>query len=441
MTRRKLLQHLATTTIAGTSIAGTSIAAASKPLTASAVPLISPAQSTSIVVVGAGVFGLWTALTLLRAGAKVMLVDAFGVGNVRASSSDETHMIRAAYGSRSALYAPMTVRSLQLWREAAERARRTLLIETGCLWLQGSSDGENDRFFRQSINGMRENGLAFDEIDTEELLKRYPIVSSDGIRRAFIEPRAGYLLARRCMDALLEMFVAEGGEYRAQGMKSRTITAGEVEQIQLADGATLKASQFVFACGAWLGEMFPDALETLIRPSRQEVFYFGLNFDDRRVGRLPAWVDMTNDKALFYGIPGTNPPPSDARTAASYANSELMQNGFKIADDTHGGPFNPTTGERLPSEEQVSQAKRFLAMRFPAIKNAALIHAKVCQYENSPDGNLIIDRLPEASNTLVIGGGSGHGFKHAPAVAELAAGILLHGKQTPKEFSLIRFKQ
>ncbi len=127
----------------------------------------------------------------------------------------------------------------------------------------------------------------------------------------------------------------------------------------------------------------------------------------------------------MYGIPGSG--------------KEMFASGFKIASDTRGGVFEPSTGDRMPSDEGLALVRRFLRMRFPALSNAPLIQARVCQYENSLDGDFIIDRHPEAKNALIVGGGSGHGFKHAPAVGELAAEILLHGKQTPKEFRLGRF--
>lgn len=423
MTRRELLRN-AVTTSAGALVAS-SVIPSLEAAPHSASPLLRSSEyalaskPTSAIVIGAGVFGLWTALTLLRRGLKVTLVDAFGMGNVRASSSDETRALRAGYGA-SAVYVDMVAKSLLQWKTLEERSKRELFVQSGCLWLMG----EDERFFRQSIPTFKNLKIPFDELMPSELTKKFPLVTLEGVQRGFFEPEAGYLLARRCCEVLLEMFLAEGGEYRQSGVKTQTIRAGEMESVQLAEGSVLRASFYVFACGAWLPEMFPDLLEEVIRPTRQEVFYLGVNFEDKRVSKFPVWVDMTG-KDRFYGIQGSG--------------KETLASGFKIANDTRGAVFQPTTGDRMPSEEGLSTVRRFVRMRFPALANAPLIHARVCQYENSLDGDFIIDKLPDASNTLIVGGGSGHGFKHAPAIGELAATILLDGKQTAKEFRLGRF--
>ncbi|MCU0427197.1 MAG: FAD-dependent oxidoreductase [Candidatus Kapabacteria bacterium] len=421
MTRRELLRHAISTGALLSTASASEVAA--HPLSSS--PLLQKSahsnagNPTSAIVVGAGVFGLWTALTLLRRGMKVTLVDAFGVGNVRASSADETRALRAGYGA-TAVYVEMVAKSLVQWKKLEERTKRELFVQSGCLWLMG----EDDKFFRQSIPAFKNLKMPFDELTPDELSKKFSLAVLDNVRRGFFEPEAGYLLARRCCESLLEVFLAEGGEYRQSGVKTTTIRAGEMESVQLAEGTVLRASLYVFACGAWLGEMFPEVLEEIMRPTRQEVFYFGVNFEDKRVSKFPVWVDMTGRETM-YGIQGSG--------------KETLSSGFKVANDTRGAVFNPSTGDRMPSEEGLSAVRRFVRMRFPALSNAPLIQARVCQYENSLDGDFIIDRLPDANNALIVGGGSGHGFKHAPAIGELAANILLDGKQTAREFRLGRF--
>jgi glycine/D-amino acid oxidase-like deaminating enzyme len=132
-----------------------------------------------------------------------------------------------------------------------------------------------------------------------------------------------------------------------------------------------------------------------------------------------VWAD--HGTQFWYGIPGNE------------------WRGFKLADDTRGPPFDPTAGERIPSAAGIAAARAYLSYRFPALKAAPLVEARVCQYEQSPDEHFIIDRHPRAANAWLVGGGSGHGFKHGPAVGELVAGLVLAGGTAAPEFRLSRF--
>ncbi|PYO97457.1 MAG: hypothetical protein DMD60_06875 [Gemmatimonadetes bacterium] len=370
-----------------------------------------------VVVVGAGAFGGWTALHLLRRGARVTLVDAWGPGNSRASSGGETRVIRGTYGPR-AIYTHLTARALQLWKENERRWHRQLYHPIGVLWLV-----ENDEAYEKAaLPLLKEAGLAFEELSGAETARRYPQINCEQVRWAIFENDAGYLTARRACAAVLEGFLAEGGEYRQLAAEPGPQVAGaELRGIKLSDGTTLAADAFVFACGPWLGRLFPDVIGDRVRATRQEVFFFGTPPGDQRFTEqaLPVWAD--HGRGFIYGIPGNE------------------WRGFKVADDTRGPPFDPTTGERLPTPAVLQSAREYLAFRFPGLKDAPLVEARVCQYENSPDEHFIVDRHPATANLWLVGGGSGHGFKHGPAVGELVAKLVLTGEAAPPEFRLSRF--
>jgi len=330
-----------------------------------------------VAVVGAGAFGGWTALRLRERGCRVTLIDAWGPGNSRASSGGETRIIRGIYGP-DRIYVEWVVRSLAAWREAERRWRIPLYHQTGAIWLCGPGD----TYVRSSLPLVEEAGLAVAEIGLDEARGRYPQIGFEGIERVFFEETAGYLMARRACRAVAE---AAGG-FR-KGMVSIQ------EDRVLVDGFPLEADIYVFACGPWLDQ---------VRPTRQEIFFFGApaGWPD-----LPVWIE--SGERFFYGIPGND------------------HRGFKVADDTRGEPFDPTWGERTPSPEALERVRRHLALRFPGLSNAPLLESRVCQYENSPDGHLIIDRHPRLPNAWIVGGGSGHGFKLGPAVGEHAAALVL----------------
>jgi glycine/D-amino acid oxidase-like deaminating enzyme len=357
-----------------------------------------------VAVVGAGAFGGWTALHLLRRGARVTLLDAWGPGNSRSSSGGETRILRGVYG-RDGIYTEWTARAFRQWKEAEERWGRRLFYPTGALWM-GSED---DAYVRDSLPLLKDAGLPITEISLEAARARFPQIDLAGVRSAFFEEEAGYLLARRACQAVAEAVVAEGGEVQIAAAAPIPFLESRLERLDLADGPPLQADLYLFACGPWLGGLFPEAIgERFLRITRQEIFFFGPPAGDPRFheDRCPIWMDLSGERT-FYGIPGNE------------------HRGFKVADDTRGEPFDPTKGERLPTPAGLEGARDLLARRFPALAGAPVLETRVCQYENSPDGHLLFDRHPRAGNVWLLGGGSGHGFKLGPALGEHAAGVIL----------------
>ena len=376
-----------------------------------------------VAVIGAGAFGGWTALYLLRRGARVTLLDAWGPGNSRSSSGGETRIIRGTYGP-SQPYTKMAARARRMWTEHEIRWRRQLLHRTGVLWMATT---RNDQFERSSLPMLREAGIAYEELSGREVGKRWPQINVEDVRWAIHEPDGGFLMARIACQAVLEGFVAEGGEYKQVAIlpddPEIDLETGLRDSLTLSDGSKLSADQYVFACGPWLGKLFPETIGDRIRPTKQDVFFFGTPAGDDRFSEttLPVWADHSD--RFIYGIPA-----ADGR-------------GFKVADDTRGPEFDPTSGERTVDHEGLNRARDYVAFRFPAMKDAPLIESRVCQYENSPDNHLIIDRHPATNNLWLVGGGSGHGFKHGPAVGEMLAEWVMGHKQPDPTFQLARLRK
>ena len=370
-----------------------------------------------VIVVGAGAFGGWTALQLVRRGARVTLIDAWGPGHTRASSGGETRIIRAGYGNR-AIYTQLTIRARELWRAHDRTFGQRLLVPAGCLWLCDA----NDTFGRATAETLRREGVEIDEITRKDAKRRYPQINFSGIDSVFFEPDAGYLFARRACAHVAQCVVDEGGAYlEAKVATPIKIRRASLDRISVEPGGALEADAFVFACGPWLPDVFPNELGQLIRPTRQEVYYFGTPGGDERFESpaMPVWIELGS--RLMYGIPGN------------------AKRGFKVADDKSGPPIDPTTGDRTPSRAGARATRRFLAHRFPALANAPFVGAEVCQYEASPDAHFIIDRHPRADNVWIAGGGSGHGFKMGPVIGERIASMLLDDEPPDPTFALARF--
>ena len=136
---------------------------------------------------------------------------------------------------------------------------------------------------------------------------------------------------------------------------------------------------------------------------------------------MPAWIDFG---AEIYGIP------------------DIEARGFKVAPDRHGPPFDPDIG-RADRHARDARDPRgsYLARRFPALRDAPLVASEVCQYENTSNGDFLIDRHPDLENVWLVGGGSGHGFKHGPAVGGYVAARIEDGKPRIARFSLATKKK
>ncbi len=193
--------------------------------------------------------------------------------------------------------------------------------------------------------------------------------------------------------------------------------SGRLQSLAMIGGAEISARTFVFACGPWLPKVFPDVLGELIYVTRQEVFFFGLPAGDSRFEppHMPAWIDFTN---LVYSVP------------------DVGGSGLKIAIDAHGAEFDPDAGERVITEEGLAAVREHLAQRVPALAHAPLLDARVCQYENTSNGDFLIDRHPAWENLWLVGGGSGHGFKHGPAIGEYVAGVISGETRAEARFTL-----
>jgi sarcosine oxidase len=365
-----------------------------------------------VVVVGAGVFGSWTAHYLHGAGAEVTLIDQYGPANPRASSGDQSRILRCGYGADE-IYSDLARRSLDQWRSLEARAGGTRLWHPCGVLLLAAAD---DPYFVATRNTLERGGFSMEVLDGPQLRAHYPHIDASDIAMAMVEPECGVLMARRAVRTLVSELTRSGVKV-LRGRVRVAASAGRLRRVRLADDESVQGDFFVFACGPWLPSVFPSLLGGRIRPTRQTVVYFGTPAGDDRFGpsRTPAWIDRP---AGIYGVP------------------ELEDGGLKVGIDEHGPPIDPDTEDRVPSVDAIARARGWVERRFPAMKGAPVVGARVCQYENTSNGDLLIDRHPDHDNVWLVGGGSGHGFKHGPAVGERAARLLLTGDATHPRFSL-----
>jgi glycine/D-amino acid oxidase-like deaminating enzyme len=254
------------------------------------------------------------------------------------------------------------------------------------------------------VETLRKFAIPFEKLSTSEVNSRYPQIGLEPISWALFEPNSGVLLARRAVQAVTREAVRNGAEYLQDAVKSPASPTNKrnLDHIEILSGARISAANYVFACGPWLPKIFPDLLGDRIHSTRQEVVFFGTPADDLRfrAPSLPTWIDFKDEA---YGLP------------------DLEGHGVKIAIDRHGPPFDPDTAVRVVTNEGLAETRRYLTRRLPELKDAPVTDMEVCQYENTSNGDFLIDRHPEFANVWLVGGGSGHGFKHGPVVGEYVA--------------------
>jgi len=333
-------------------------------------------RSPDLVVVGAGVIGTWIALTAAERGRRVLLLDAFGPGDPRASSGDESRIIRSSHGTES-IYPVWARESRERWIRLGQETGEPVFVQSGVAWLAH----RDNAFEADSEATLRSLGIPAERLTPDEAAARWP-VSPDGLAFVLFEPEAGVLRARAGVRAAAQRFEALGGT-----IERRRVLAGE----------RFDAAEVVFAAGPWLPKLFPDVIGSRIRVTRQDVLYLGTPAGDPTfdASLFPAWIDYED---AFYGIPA------------------LDGRGAKVAPDDYGPEIDPDQLDRVVDPASIAAARLFLARRFPNLADQPIVESRVCQYESTSDTHFVIDRHPRMEHVWIVGGGSGHGFKHGPRI-------------------------
>jgi sarcosine oxidase len=349
-----------------------------------------------IAVVGAGAFGSWIALLAVRAGFETTLIDRYGPANELSSSAGSSRIIRRAYGADE-IYTLFAQRSRELWMAfLADENRSHCFRRTGVLWLASGGD--------PSIHAARaifeRHKLAHEFLEVDAIRRLCPVMDVPVGTVAIFEPDCGALLAEESVRAVVESAVRNGARY-VSGRVERLRAATSMHSLEIENGEPIEADVFVFACGSWLPKLFPEALGTAIFPTRQDVFFFEppAEWERSDAASLPIWVDQI-DPRIPYGFP------------------DIDGAGIKVGFHRTGPQFDPDSGSREVGRTQITEAAEYLRLRFLATRAPVFRRAQVCHYENTSSGDFLIDRHPSIRNVWFAGGGSGHGFKHGPAVAE-----------------------
>jgi sarcosine oxidase len=353
----------------------------------------------SAIVVGAGTFGASLAWQLARESVAVTLIDQFAPGDPRATSGGESPLYRCSHGG-AADYTASARRARELWREVEAETGAELLLEHGVSWFAHREDG----WEAHSERTLRAQEIPVERLEVADAARRFPSFAGDDLAFVLHEPEAGAIRAARAVEALVAAAQAHGARLK----RGRAHPHGRY--VELADGARLEAGLVVWCCGGWLRDLFPGLVD--LRVTRQELLFLdgGPAWAD-----VPAWVD--------YDL-------------AAYGTGDLDGLGVKIAPDVEGPALDPDADLPPVSAEGEAAARAYARRRFPALAGAPLRTAKTCRYELTPDSNFIAAEHPAEPGVWIVGGGSGHGFKHGPALAEQVVAALRGEQALPRAFGL-----
>jgi glycine/D-amino acid oxidase-like deaminating enzyme len=348
----------------------------------------------SAVIVGAGVFGGSLALRLVSSGWDVTLVEQYPPGHVRAASGGESRLIRFSHGA-SDWYTRSAWRARELWRELERESGTELFVPSGVAWFLRNPEG----WGAEAERVLREEGIPVERLSPDEGARFFPSFDGQGLDSILYEPEAGVLRARDATRVISEQAIARGARF----MAGRAAPDGEKVVV---GEERLEADHVVWAGGAWLAALFPEVVD--LRVTRQDVYFFGAP-TGWQAPSVPGWVDFEGG---VYGV------------------GDLDGRGFKASPDSEGPAFDPDAEDRVPSEDKEREARDYIAMRFPALAGAPLVGTRSCPYSLTADTNFLVAPHPEHDSVWLLGGGSGHGFKHGPALAEYMQG-LLEGREDP----------
>ena len=365
-----------------------------------------------VVIVGAGVMGSATAYWLSRAGKRVALLEKYSPGHVRASSADESRMVRYQYRGQT-LYTEMVAAAVELWKEFDRRSGTSLYREQGALALQAEPDTPP---FMEGYEGLLELGYEPRWLDTEEVRRRYPQFAN--VDSGYIlDSLGGYVAARPATQALAEAAAELGADLQTgAAVTELQESGGRMARAITRDGRVFEAEVFVIAAGSWTPQLLPD-LPISIRSTAERLHY--LTPPDRDAysyPRLPPFFVMDTN---FYGFP------------------VHWRGCVKVADDTVGATFDPDRDREHDDPDALAKLRDFLRRHLPDLSQAEVVYSKTCTYSMTPDTDFVIDYLPDRTNAIVAAGFSGHGFKFGILIGQILADLAMRGAT---RWDLTRFR-
>ncbi len=363
----------------------------------------------TIIVVGAGINGVTSAIELKKRGHKVVLVDPGPLPHPLAASTDISKAVRAAYGPDED-YTALAERCIPIWREWNTKFGIELYHETGVLFVCKEKMQPGDFEF-ESARVLESRGHPIERFDAATFHERFPAFAPDRFHDGFFDPVAGFAESGKVVATLVEYAKSIGVQLHERGrFVGLDETDDLVRGIILEDRDQISGDALVIAAGAWTPYMLPFT-NKFLRATGHPVFHLKPEdptlFLPERFPFFGADISTTG----FYGFP-------------------LNQGVVKIANHGAGREMSPDSSQRVVTRDNENALRSFLGSTIPALADAPIVYSRVCMYSDTNDGDFWIAPDPERPNLIIATGDCGHGFKFAPVLGEIIADAV-EGKPNP----------
>ncbi len=367
--------------------------------------------TADVAVIGAGVFGGWTALCLREMGHSVVLIDQYGPGNSKSSSGGEVRGMRAAYGDRE-YYTRWAIAAMEQWKIREAEFGTKLYFESGVLGVSRTQPAQTVRSIFDRLK------FPYEVLTREELTKRWPQIATEDSAEVvgFYQPRGGTLKAHASCVAVASAFQKKGGRFVLAKASLAPTSQGRLQRVRLSSGETVSAGTFIFAAGPWLLTMFPELLDRKLRVAKSGHGMVGVPPELSRDYSYPV---LPNTNAMLPNVDGL---------------------GLAVMMTVGTTPVDPDTHDRVPTPEAKAEVLARTAQWFPALKGQPFINAHVCQLDSTVDANFIVDRHPGFDDVWIAGGGSDHGFKFGPVTGDYVAHRVVGRDTQPELAPIFRIK-
>ena len=366
------------------------------------------------LVVGLGAMGSAALYELAARGVSVVGVDAFDPPHALGSTHGRSRIIREAYYEHPS-YVPLVQRAYARWAALEQRSGTSLFLQTGGLNIGAPDSG----LVTGALASAARHGLDVEVITAGEIARRFPAFAVTPGMIGVFERSAGMLFPEACIGAYLGLARSLGADVR---VNTRVVglsrSAGGI--IAETDAGPITARSVVVCAGAWARPLLASVgIEVPLDVTRQTMHWLEQrgDADVRGADSFPiALVEHAVDR-MFYAMPDTG-------------------DGVKVAIHHEGAVVMPEVVDRAIHPADTEPVEGLAARFLPGVAGR-IRESLVCLYTNTPDHDFVIDVADGMPNVVVISACSGHGFKFASAIGEVAAQLAL-GESSDVDLSQFR---